>query len=95
MEGLYNGLIFLGIVQGLIFAFVVFTSKRLASRSSYYLALLVLALSLGNLQFSLEEMEVISDDFLYEVIHIPWSVLMPPFLLFFWYYIFKSKSQNI
>lgn len=83
MEGLYNGLIFLGIVQGLIFAFVVFTSKRHASRNSFYLGMLVLVLSLGSLQFSLEEMGVISDDFLYDVLHIPWSVLMPPFLLFF------------
>lgn len=28
MEGLYNGLIFLGIVQGFIFAIVAFTSKK-------------------------------------------------------------------
>ena len=42
-----------------------------------------MSFAFANLQYSLEETEVISTDFLFKVIHIPWSVLIPPLLLFY------------
>lgn len=80
---LYNALILVGIIQGLIFSFWIFTSKKQRHKSNLYLAGVIFCLSLENLQFSLNEMNFINERTLYTIIYVPWAILVPPFLLFY------------
>ncbi|MEZ4792210.1 MAG: helix-turn-helix transcriptional regulator [Gelidibacter sp.] len=81
--GIYDALILAGIIQGLLFGSTILTSRKYRTRSRIYLALLILCFSLENLQFSLDEMNFISESMLYNVIYVPWATLVPPFLLFY------------
>lgn len=81
--GFYNALILTGIIQGIIFSIWIFTSKKYANKSSFYLAGVILCFSLENLQFGLNEMNFINSSVLYNIIYVPWSILIPPFLLFY------------
>jgi AraC-like DNA-binding protein len=80
---LYNAIILIGIIQGIIFSIWIFTSKKYRNNSSYYLAGTILCFSLENLQFSLNEMNFISESTLFNVVYVPWATLVPPFLLFY------------
>lgn len=95
--GIYNAILLAGVIQGVFFGVFILTSKKYKAKSSFYLGWLLLSFAFANLQYSLEETEVISTDFLFKVIHIPWSVLVPPLLLFyglaFLYPKRKIKSQ--
>lgn len=81
--GLYNALILVGIIQGIIFSVWILVSKKHSNKSSFYLAGIILCFCLENLQFSLNEMNFISEIVLYNIIYVPWAILVPPFLLFY------------
>lgn len=81
--GIYDALILAGIIQGALFGVIILTSNKYKTRSSVYLALLILCFSLENLQFSLDEMNYISEIVLYNIIYVPWATLVPTFLLFY------------
>ena len=88
---LYNIIIVAGIIHGIIFSLILFINKKLNSKTNYYLAFTVLALSFSNLQYMLMDIGVISR-YKYEtnqVLYIPFEFLMLPF-----FYLFVKSYLN-
>jgi AraC-like DNA-binding protein len=79
---LFNSLLFAGIIQGIFLSVFILTSKKHKEKGSRYLGLLILVFTLSNLQYSLEEIELISTE-VFNYIFVPYAVLIPPFLFFF------------
>ena len=84
---LYNSILFAGILQGIIFAIVVMFNKKYNHRSNFYLVALISSFSLNNLQFYCADIGLISGDFFYKYVYIPWCLIIP---VFFYLYIVKS-----
>jgi hypothetical protein len=57
---LYNSLMLVGAVQGLIFASIVFLSKKYRKRSNYFLAALILCVALNVLQYYLLKTKILT-----------------------------------
>jgi AraC-like DNA-binding protein len=84
---LYNSILFAGILQGFIFAFVVISNKKYNSKSIWYLVALIISFSLNNLQFYFADIGLINSQFFYNVVFTPWCLIIP---VFFYLYISKS-----
>jgi AraC-like DNA-binding protein len=92
---IYNLLIFAGIIQGLIFGFVVLFGKKYTSKASSYLAIAMLLLSLSNLQYWLIDTKTVEKYSFLKYIYIPWHwLIMPFFYLFVYHYLQQKKSIN-
>ena len=86
---IYNVLIFCGAIHGLLFAIAIFFTKKFKSTSNYYLAQVVLYLSLNTLFYWFADTKV---GFRYKYfynIYIPWILLVLPY-----YYFFVSEFLN-
>jgi len=59
---IYNLIIFIGVLHGIIFSGVLFSVKKYQSVSNNFLAITVLSLALSNLQYWLLDVEVISNN---------------------------------
>lgn len=82
---IFNIKILAGILHGLIFVLVIFTNKKLGSKSNKFLALTIISLSLSNLQYLLIDTNIIPR-FYYEqdiLLYIPFEFLILPFFYFF------------
>jgi AraC-like DNA-binding protein len=84
---IFNSILFAGILQGVIFAFVVFFNKKYKSKSILYLVALIISFSLNNLQFYCADIGLYNSEFFYNYIFIPWCLIIP---VFFYLYISKS-----
>ncbi|MBL7885950.1 MAG: helix-turn-helix transcriptional regulator [Flavobacterium sp.] len=84
---LYNSVLFAGILQGFIFAFVVGWNKKYNTKSNFYLASLIVSFSLNNLQYYIADIGLISSEFFYNYVFIPWCLIIPAF---FYQYISQS-----
>lgn len=84
---LYNSILFAGILQGIIFTIVVLFNKKYNHKSIFYLAALISSFSFNNLQFYFADIGLISGDFFYKYLYIPWCLIIP---VFFFLYIVKS-----
>jgi AraC-like DNA-binding protein len=84
---LYNSILFAGILQGFIFALVVILNKKYNHKSNFYLAALIVSFSLNNLQYYIADIGLISSEFFYNYVFIPWCLIIPAF---FYRYITKS-----
>lgn len=71
-----NTILILGSIQGLIFCFIALYSKRLRNRSTIALVLLILVLSLNNIQYYFLNTGMISLENFFEIIYIPYSALI-------------------
>lgn len=75
---------------------VILSSKKYDTRTSIYLALLILITALSAFQFALEEVDIIDYTFLFDYLFVPWSFLMPA--LFYWFvelYINSKKRFSL
>jgi len=91
---IYNSLIIAGIIQGLIFGVIVLSSKKYRSKSIFYLVLLILAYSLGNLQYLLADVGLMTHVKMYSYVWLPISsVLTPIFYLYYTNYLDPDKSK--
>jgi AraC-like DNA-binding protein len=84
---IFNSILFAGILQGFIFAFVVLSNKKYNSKSVRYLVALIISFSLNNLQFYFPDIGLINSEFFYNFVFTPWCLIIP---VFFYLYISKS-----
>lgn len=80
---MYNSIILTGIVQGLVFGFVVFSSKKYRAKSTLLLGILIVVFSLTNLQYYLGDTAIITTRQLFGIIWFPGQLLSGPLLLFY------------
>jgi len=80
---LVNSLILAGIIQGFVFGIMYLFSKKYKHRSTSFLALLIITFSYNNLQFYLQDADVVSGLAMYYTIYIPVGSLIPVFIYFY------------
>ncbi|RZJ66205.1 MAG: AraC family transcriptional regulator [Flavobacterium sp.] len=78
-----NSIILAGVVQGLIFCGIVFSSPKYRNRTTTFLVLMILCFSMSNLQYYLDDTNVVSREVFTRFIYVPWAALVAPFLLQF------------
>lgn len=76
----FNTLILTGIIQGFLFAGIVFFTHKYKSKSNYFLAALILSFSFNNLQYLLQISGILSGSLMFKTIYIPLGSLNPVFL---------------
>jgi len=72
-----------GIVQGLIFGFIVAFSKKYKASATGFLAALIVIFSFNNLQYYLVDTGIISADTFFEIVFVPYQLLVAPLLLYY------------
>lgn len=89
----FNYILITGVVYGFIFNSVFFFSTKRKGIPLYYLNLLVLFISLNNLQAWLIDMDITSSNVYIKYLRIPWYFLcMPIFYVFLVYYLKIQKK---
>jgi len=88
---IFNILIISGVIHGIIFSGVVFTQNQKIKKSTIYLGLTVLFLSLSNLQYWLIDTTIINYHPYLKYIFIPWQWLVLPM---FYLYVYKITHEN-
>ncbi|MFV0565882.1 MAG: helix-turn-helix domain-containing protein [Flavobacteriaceae bacterium] len=89
MDGLnlniFNIIILVGIVHGLVFSLVIVLNKKLHSKTNYFLVLTILALAFSNLQYWFMDTGLIGRSVYdrHHLLFIPFEFLMLPFFYFF------------
>jgi AraC-like DNA-binding protein len=79
----YNIIILLGIIQGVIFSLVIFFNKKFYSKSNVYLAYTSISLSLSNLQYWFTDTNLVKKYVFLDWLRIPSEFLMIPMFYFF------------
>ncbi len=92
----FNSLIVSGCIQGILFAVVVLVNKKYKSRSNYFLAQVILYLSLSNLYFWGYDTKLSESSYNYNFLYFPWYLLiLPCFYNFIIYYLnYKPTTLN-
>lgn len=80
---IFNILIITGVIQGLIFGFVILFFKKYKSTPNKYLAQLIIYLSLSNLYYWFLDTNLSDGYKYYEYVYIPWNLLILPMYYFF------------
>lgn len=80
---IFNLIIFAGIIQGLIFSFVVLVLKKYRSKANVFIALTVLVLSLSNLQYWFMDIEIKGTFAIFNNLRIPCDTLIVPFFFLY------------
>lgn len=94
MVSIFNFLMIAGVIQGFIFIFATFSSRKRIERPILYLNLFVLFLSLNNLQSWLIDKNLFFKGSFWEDYTIPWYVLIVPmFYAFLIYYLEIEKKR--
>lgn len=78
-----NSIILGGIIQGLIFGYIVFTSKKYRDTATFLLAALIVVFSLNNLQYYLASTWLVKNRYLYGITWTPGQLIMAPLLYFY------------
>lgn len=81
---IFNSIILAGILQGIVFAVVVFFSKKYnIFKSTLFLAGIILSFSLSNLGYYLRDINLITPTQFYEYCYAPFPLLIPALLYFY------------
>ncbi|MCF6131209.1 helix-turn-helix domain-containing protein [Flavobacterium wongokense] len=78
-----NSIILGGIIQGLIFGYIVFTSKKYRDTATFLLATLIVVFSLNNLNYYLASTWLVKSRYLYGITWTPGQLIMAPLLYFY------------
>lgn len=93
---IYNSLMLVGAFQGIIFAAVIFLSKKYRTRSLFFLASLILVISLNNFQYYLLDTHLIDGQFFFGVIYIPVAAIsMVLYFLYVKFFLFPASRIRI
>jgi putative ABC transport system permease protein len=90
---IFNIIILLGSLQGFILALVFFTSVKLNRRSNFFLALVLLSVSLVNLANSLQDMGVIARNNILWFLPFNCTLLIPFCLCYFIFYLADTNLK--
>ncbi|MDO6595650.1 helix-turn-helix domain-containing protein [Oceanihabitans sp. 2_MG-2023] len=88
---IFNLLIILGVLHGVIFSIIVFSQKKYITNNTLYLGLVVLFLSFSNLQYWLLDTSLINSHAVFKYIYIPWHWLVLPM---FYLYVYKFLGNK-
>lgn len=80
---LYNLIILMGILQGLVFSFAILFTKKYYSKTNSFLAYTVLSLSFSNLQYWMIDSNLVKSYPVFGILRIPCDFLMIPMFYFF------------
>ena len=80
---IFNSLILAGVLQGFIFVIVVLSAKKYKTKSTFFLLAIILAYSLGNLQYLLSSIGLMPNTEMYKYVYLPWATLTPVLLYFY------------
>lgn len=99
MDGLnfnvFNIIIISGVIQGLIFSIIVLTQKKYITNNTAYLGLVVLFLSLSNLQYWFLDTQLAKQYTILELIFIPWHwLILPMFYMYVYKFIGRKKLKK-
>ncbi|CAM1345218.1 helix-turn-helix domain-containing protein [Tenacibaculum amylolyticum] len=83
----FNVLIFSGVIQGIAFGYPVLTASIYKNSTNKFLALTIIALSLGNLNFWLLDTGLLKKHPVIDLFVVKWHLIFP---VFFYFYILKS-----
>lgn len=72
-----------GIIQGLIFVLAVSTSKKYQSESTTYLLMMILAFTVNNLEYFINDSQLVSVRFFFDYLYIPVASLSAVFFYFY------------
>ncbi len=78
-----NIVLLLGVIQGVLFVLISSTKKKLRVRAHLYLSLLILFLSLNNLEAWLNANIIVFGNYYLDHLHTPWYILLAPSLYLF------------
>ena len=79
----FNLFLLISAIHGFAFSIILFCSKNGREKSMIYLNLLILAISLNNIQSWVLEKELFQHKFALDYVQIPWHFLAMPFLYMF------------
>ncbi|MCL6296471.1 helix-turn-helix domain-containing protein [Jejuia spongiicola] len=89
---IYNITIISGVIQGFIFSLIVLTQKKYITNNTIYLGLVVLFLSLSNLQYWFLDTQLANVYSFIKLIYIPWHwLVLPMFYLYVHKFIGRKK----
>jgi AraC-like DNA-binding protein len=80
---IYNIIILMGILQGLVFSFAILFTKKYYSKTNSFLAYTVLSLSFSNLQYWMIDSNLVKSFPVLGMLRIPCDFLMIPMFYFF------------
>ena len=89
---IFNVIIISGVIQGFIFSLIALTQKKYVTNNTIYLGLIVLFLSLSNLQYWLLDTKLANAYPIIKLIFIPWHwLVLPMFYLYVHKFIGRKK----
>ncbi len=92
---LLNIIIISGVVQGFIFSIIILTQKKFITNNTVYLGLVVLFLSLSNLQYWLLDTHLANNYRWFKLIYIPWHwLVLPMFYMYVHKFIGRKKFSD-
>ncbi|WP_281847922.1 helix-turn-helix domain-containing protein [Olleya namhaensis] len=92
---IYNVIILAGIIQGLIFSFVVLFHSKYKSKTNSYIVYTVLALSFSNFQYWVDDVNLEGVFSIFINLRIPCDMLIVPFFYLFVSSYLKEKTSKI
>lgn len=91
---IFNIIIISGVVQGFVFSFIVLTQKKFITNNTFFLGLVVLFLSLSNLQYWFLDTKLAYAYPILKLIFIPWHwLILPMFYIYVHKFIGKEKIK--
>jgi AraC-like DNA-binding protein len=90
----YNLLIISGVINGLIFGFVILLNPKHKHSSNFYIAQVVIYLSLNNLYYWIIDTGLSERISFYESLYVPWSLLILPLYYYFVLVYLKIQSKK-
>ncbi len=90
---IYNCFIIAGIIQGFIFSVLVFNTKKFRSISTLLLGGLVLAYSIGNLQYIISDVGLMDLKTMYKYVYLPLAALIPVLIYMYVHHFLQPLSK--
>mgnify|MGYP003384778536 FL=1 len=91
----FNIIIIFGATQGVFFSLVVLLNKKYKSSANFYLAQVILYLSLNNLYYWFADTNISNDFEYFENIYIPWNLLILPMFYYFTTSYLRGKRKML
>lgn len=88
---IFNIIIISGVIHGIVFSVLVLTKKKYRTNNTFFLGLVVLFLSLSNLQYWLSDTYIIFNQPNFSFVFVPWQWLIMPM---FYLYVFLFLGQR-
>lgn len=83
----------IGALQGIIFAIIIFFSKKYRNKANFFLAFLVLCIAVNNLQYYLLDIKLINAAQFFGIVYIPFPTLSMVMYFFYVQFFLYPNSQ--